>query len=61
VYGVLFNIPYIKYLAHVPLDWMFRTFPGSKDDISKIWKNQKAGREANKTPVHSELDAKKEI
>jgi len=47
-------------LAHVPLDWMFGTFAGSMDDIKKIWKNQKAGREANKTPVHPDLDAKKE-
>jgi len=39
---------------HVPLDWLFGTYAGSKEEVSALWKGQKSGEEANTTPVHKE-------
>jgi len=38
---------------HVPLDWLFGTYAGCKEEVSKIWHGQKSGEEANETPVHT--------
>lgn len=37
---------------HVPLDWLFGTFAGGKEDIVKIWNDKPAGEEANVMPIH---------
>jgi len=37
---------------HVPLDWLFGTYAGCKEEVSKIWHGQKSGEEANETAVH---------
>merc|ERR1711892_317092 len=37
---------------HVPLDYLFGTYAGSKEEVSNIWKGKAAGEEANDTPVH---------
>jgi len=37
---------------HVPLDWLFGTYAGSKEEVSQIWSGKLAGEEANDTPVH---------
>ncbi len=38
---------------HVPIDKWLGTFVGSKAELKQVWKEQKAGREANETPVHA--------
>jgi len=37
---------------HVPLDWLFGTYAGCKEEVSRIWHGQKSGEEANETAVH---------
>jgi len=37
---------------HVPLDYLFGTYAGSKDEVKKIWKSIPSCEEANDTPVH---------
>jgi len=37
---------------HVPLDWMFGTYAGSKQEVSQIWGGKPSGEEANDAPVH---------
>ena len=37
---------------HVPMDYWFGTYAGGKEDIPKIWRDQKAGEDANETEVH---------
>lgn len=38
---------------HVPLDWLFGTFAGSKAEVGQLWKGQPAGEENNDTPLHA--------
>merc|ERR1711874_638210 len=37
---------------HVPLDYLFGTYAGSKQEVSQIWGSKPSGEEANDTPVH---------
>jgi len=37
---------------HVPLDYFFGTYAGSKEEVSEIWGSKPSGEEANDTPVH---------
>ena len=37
---------------HIPLDWLFGTYAGSKEDVKKIWGRTPSGEEANDTKVH---------
>merc|ERR1712179_411907 len=37
---------------HVPLDYLFGTYAGSKEEVKTIWQGKEAGEEANDTPVH---------
>merc|ERR1719403_583458 len=37
---------------HVPLDWLFGTYAGSKEEVSQMWGNKPSGLEANDTPLH---------
>jgi len=37
---------------HVPLDYFFGTYAGSKEEVKQIWSGKDAGEEANDTPVH---------
>ncbi|XP_023337634.1 putative Delta(7)-sterol-C5(6)-desaturase 2 [Eurytemora carolleeae] len=38
---------------HVPLDLLFGTFAGSKEEVKQIWSNKPSGEENNTTPVHA--------
>jgi len=37
---------------HVPMDWLFGTYAGSKEEVSAIWKGQNSGKDANETTFH---------
>lgn len=37
---------------HSPLDWLFGTFAGSKEEVKLIWGKKESGEEANDTAVH---------
>jgi len=37
---------------HSPLDWLFGTFAGSKEEVKRIWGKKESGEEANDTAVH---------
>jgi len=46
---------------HVPLDWFFGTYAGSKEDVRKIWGKTESGEEANDTAVHPASTAKGKV
>jgi len=37
---------------HVPLDYLFGTYAGSKEEVKQIWGSKPSGEEANDTAVH---------
>ena len=37
---------------HIPIDWLFGTYAGSKEDVKNIWGRTPSGEEANDTKVH---------
>lgn len=47
--------------THVPLDWLFGTYIGSKEELKNIWGNRKAGAEANETRVHDASAASNKV
>lgn len=38
--------------VHIPLDWLFGTFAGCKDDVKKVWGRTQSGEEANSSVLH---------
>ena len=37
---------------HAPLDWLFGTYAGSKEEVKLIWGKKPSGEEANDTALH---------
>ena len=44
---------------HVPLDYIFGVFAGSKEDVSKLWGKKPSGRDANDTFTQSDSKSNK--
>jgi len=44
--------------GHVPIDWFFGTYAGSKEEVRTIWGKTPSGEEANEAPLHAASAAK---
>jgi len=47
--------------VHVPLDWLFGTYAGSKSEVKKIWGKTESCEEANTSHVHPTSSSKTHV